>query len=161
MGGTDSKGSRQSIHERKEALPSEWWESFQDNCVLSWALKQGQNIGEQRGEKRALPTRNSTAYVFICVIVWLVALEQRIFKKWWVVLVAQQCQTLCNPKDCSLPVSSVHGNLQAKILEWVATSSSRRSSQHRDWTQVSCLAGRFFTIWGYQGSPTTPRPAGI
>jgi len=80
MGGTDSKGSRQSIHERKEALASEWWESFRDKCVLSSALKQGQNIGEQRGEKTALPTRNSTAYV-ICVIVWLVALEQRIFKK--------------------------------------------------------------------------------
>ena len=46
----------------------------------------------------------------------------------------------CNPTDCSLPGSSVHGVLQARILEWVAVSSSRGSSWPRDWTQVSfCL----------------------
>ena len=59
-------------------------------------------------------------------------------------LVAQSCLTLCNPKDCSLPGSSVHGILQARILEWVAISSSRGSSGTRDQTQVSCFAGRFF-----------------
>ena len=51
--------------------------------------------------------------------------------------------------DCSLPVSSVHGILQARILEWVAISSSRASSQSRDRTHVSSssrAAGRFFTI---------------
>ena len=47
--------------------------------------------------------------------------------------------------DCSLPGSSVHGILQARILEWVAISFSRRSSQPRDWTCVSCIAGGFFT----------------
>ena len=61
--------------------------------------------------------------------------------------VAQSCLTLCNPLDCSPPGSSVHGMLQARILEWVAMPSSRGSSQPRDWTQVSCIAGRFFTIW--------------
>ena len=45
--------------------------------------------------------------------------------------------------DCSPPGSSVHGILQARILEWVAMSSSRGSSWPRDWTQVSCIAGRF------------------
>ena len=40
----------------------------------------------------------------------------------------QSCLTLCNPVDCSLPGSSVHGILQARILEWVAMSSSRESS---------------------------------
>ena len=49
--------------------------------------------------------------------------------------------------DCSLPGSSVYGILQADILEWVAISFSRESSWPRDWTQVSCIAGRFFTIW--------------
>ena len=49
--------------------------------------------------------------------------------------------------DSSLPGSSVHGILQARILEWVAISFSRRSSQPKDWTQVSCIAGRFFTNW--------------
>ena len=47
----------------------------------------------------------------------------------------------------SLPGSSVHGVLQARMLEWVAISFSRRSSQPRNWTQVSCIAGRFFTDW--------------
>ena len=51
------------------------------------------------------------------------------------------------PHDCSPPGSSVHGILQARILEWVAMSSSRESSQPRNWTQVSHIAGGFFTIW--------------
>ena len=61
--------------------------------------------------------------------------------------VAQSCPTLCNPMDCGLPGSSVHGILQARILEWVAIPFSKGSSWPRDWTQVSHIAGRFFTIW--------------
>ena len=60
----------------------------------------------------------------------------------------QSCLTLCNPIDCSLPGSSVHGILQARTLEWVAMPSSRGSSWPRDWTCISCIfciAGRFFT----------------
>ena len=49
--------------------------------------------------------------------------------------------------DCSLPGFSVHGILQARILEWVAISFSRGSSWPRDLTQVSCIAARLFTIW--------------
>jgi len=48
------------------------------------------------------------------------------------VLVAQSCPTLCDPMDCSLPGSSVHGILQARILEWVAIPFSRGSSQSKD-----------------------------
>ena len=59
----------------------------------------------------------------------------------------QSCPTLCNPMNYSLPGCSVHGILQARVLEWVAMPSSRGSSQPRDQTQVSCIAGRFFTIW--------------
>ena len=55
------------------------------------------------------------------------------------------CVWLCDPMDCSLPGSSVHGILQARILEWVAMPSSRGSSQPRDRTQVFYTAGRFFT----------------
>ena len=51
---------------------------------------------------------------------------------WYVSEVAQSCLTLCDPMDCSLPGSSVHGILQAKILEWVAIPFSRGSSQPRD-----------------------------
>ena len=49
--------------------------------------------------------------------------------------------------DCSLLGSSIHGILQARILEWVAISFSRRSSWPRDWTWVSHIVGRCFTIW--------------
>ena len=55
---------------------------------------------------------------------------------------AQSCLTLCDPTDCSPPGSSVHGILQARILEWVAISFSRGSSQLRDQTHiffVSCI----------------------
>ena len=62
------------------------------------------------------------------------------------VLVAQSCLTLCDPMDCSLPGSSVH-RIEARILEWVAIPFSRGSSWPRDRSQVSCIAGRFFTIW--------------
>ena len=62
-------------------------------------------------------------------------------------LVAQSCPTLCNPMGCSPPGSSVHGVLQARMLEWVAVLFSRGSSQPRDQTQVSRIAGGFFTPW--------------
>ena len=52
----------------------------------------------------------------------------------------QLCLTLCDPVDCNPPGSSVHGILQARILEWVAMPSSRGSSQPRDWTHVSCIS---------------------
>ena len=48
--------------------------------------------------------------------------------------VAQPCPTLCNPMDCSLPGSSIHGILQASVLEWIAMLSSRGSSPPRDQT---------------------------
>ena len=49
--------------------------------------------------------------------------------------------------DCSLPGSSIHRIFQTRVLEWVATSFSRGSSQPRDQTRVFCITGRFFTIW--------------
>ena len=83
-------------------------------------------------------------------------------KKWWEVialgdttdqwgrggggLVTKSCPTLCDPMDCS-PPASVHGIFQARILEWIAFSFCRGSSQPRNRTQVSCTAGRFFTYW--------------
>ena len=54
--------------------------------------------------------------------------------------------------DCGPPESSVHGILQAGILEWVAIPFSRGSSQPRDRTQVSCAAGRFFAVWATRGA---------
>ena len=70
------------------------------------------------------------------------------------VLFSQSCLTLCDPMDCSPPGSSIHGIFQARKLKWVAVSSSRGLSQSKDWTQVSCIAGRFFTDWATRGSLT-------
>ena len=67
-------------------------------------------------------------------------------KGWvWVHVQSLSCLTLCDPVDCIPPGSSFQRISQATILEWVAISSSRGSSQPRDQTQVSCLSGRFFT----------------
>ena len=62
--------------------------------------------------------------------------------------VAQSCPTLFDPMDCNLPHSSIQalpGIFQARVWEWVAISFSRGSSQPRNRTQVSCIAGRFFS----------------
>ena len=68
-------------------------------------------------------------------------------------VVTQLCPALYNPMDCRLPGSSVHGILQTRILEWLAIAFSRGSSGPRDWTWVSCIAGRFFTIWTRTANP--------
>ena len=73
------------------------------------------------------------------------------------VLPAQLCPTLCDRMDCSLLGSSVHGILQARILEWVAYPFSRGSSQPmnrpRNRTRVSCIADGFFTNWATKEAP--------
>ena len=63
----------------------------------------------------------------------------------------QSCPTPWDPLDCSPPGSSV----QARILEWVTMPSSRGSSWPSDWTQVSRIAGRFFTFWITREAQTT------
>ena len=62
--------------------------------------------------------------------------------------VAQSCPTLWDPVDYT-----VHGILQARILEWVGFPFFRGSSQPRDWTQVSCIVGGFFTSWATREAP--------
>ena len=67
----------------------------------------------------------------------------------------QSCRTLCDPRNCSLPGSSVHGILQATIPEWVAMPFSRGSSPTRDQTHVSyvsCTGRRSLHHWGHLGS---------
>ena len=63
------------------------------------------------------------------------------------VLVSQSCPTLCDPLDCSPLGSSVHGILQARIVEWVAIPFLRGSSWPKDWIHISHKADRFFTVW--------------
>ena len=67
------------------------------------------------------------------------------------VKVVQSCLTLCNPMDYT-----DHGILQVRILKWVSFPFSRGSSQSRNLTQVSCIAGRFFTSWATREAQTSP-----
>ena len=67
--------------------------------------------------------------------------------------VTQSCPSLCNPMDYSLPGSSILGIFQARVLEWVANSFSRGSSQPRDRIWVSHIAVRCFTIWSTREAP--------
>ena len=87
---------------------------------------------------------------------------QRLFKKikgkdFVVVLVAKSCPTLWDPMDCSPPGSSVYGIFQARILEWVAFSSSKGSFLPRYQTWVSCIGRGFFTT----EPPGKPEDKGI
>ena len=68
-------------------------------------------------------------------------------------LVTQLYLTLCNPMDCNPQAPLSMGILQARILGWVAMPSSRGSSQPWDQTQVSHIAGKFFTIWATKETP--------
>ena len=69
------------------------------------------------------------------------------------VLLSQWCLTICSPMDYSSPGSSVHGILQARILEWGAIPLSRGSSWPRNQTQVSHTVGRFSTVWATREAP--------
>ena len=70
--------------------------------------------------------------------------------------VAQSCPTLCDPTDCSLPGSSVHGIFQAIVLEGIAISFSSGSSWPRDRTRVSRIVDRHFTVWATREVPLQP-----
>ena len=89
------------------------------------------------------------------------SLQRRITSRllrWWVKIICNRhlwkwiwmllgCVWLCDPTDCSLPGSFVHGILQARTLGWVAAPFCRASSQPREWAQIYHIAGRFFSIW--------------
>ena len=70
-------------------------------------------------------------------------------------LVTKLCVTLCHPMDCSPPGSSIHGIFQARILEWVAISFSRGSSQPRDGTHVSCIDRQILYYWATRETPSS------
>ena len=68
------------------------------------------------------------------------------------ILVTKSCRTLCSPMDCSTPGFSVHGTSQARIVDWLAISFSKGSSQPRDPIQDSCIAGGSL-LTSHQRSP--------
>ena len=121
-----------------------------------WRLERNDTPGQWSQSERA-PIEIKDASFFLrlhrnpwlthCVFVLTPQGFISIFLRCVCVLSLQSCPTLCDLMDCSPPGSSVHGILQARIVEWVAMPSSRGSSGPRDQTCVSCIAGGFFTVW--------------
>ena len=107
------------------------WEKAHHKCVFQFWLS-----------LIILPWRNLR---FFLIKVWFEPDHLWLELNCWSIV--QSCLTLCNPVDGSPPSSSIHGILQARILEWVAIPFSRGSSWPRNQTGVSCIAGRFFTSW--------------
>ena len=124
------------------------WKSMESVCVVgrglvwNWSRKEPQHfsfisLGGTQLEHGSQPSENEVK-----------------------VIVAQLCQILCNPMDCSPPGSSVHRTSQARRLEWIAIACSRGSSQPRDRTQVSgtsYITSGFFTIWATREVPSQPK----
>ena len=93
--------------------------------------------------KKLTCSGNNVFYLFSWSFLFILQSFYHLY--WMLVKVAQSCPTLCDPRDCSPPGSSVHRILQDTGLGNLHIS--RGSSQPRDWTQISCTAGRFFTNW--------------
>ena len=113
---------------------------------MAWGSRENGNE-----ELNTMRTFNSSKYWWYCYREWengAVAGEGkvrgRIFGGGWWWFSWYVVSDSCDPTDCTPPDSSVHGILQARILEWVAIFSSRGSSQPRDQALVSCIAGGFF-----------------
>ena len=111
----------------------------------TYAVSRGTD-SSQDGEKRKRMKWQNKQFSVARNRVWGFLFLKKSLKK-VKVLVTQSCPTLCNLMDYSLSGSSIHGILQARILDWAAIPFSRGSSQSGDRTQVSCIAGRFFTVW--------------
>ena len=115
-----------------------WWAAVygvaQSQTGLKWrsSSSSSSSMVQRNLLKTILENNIKIIHIYVCV---------------YVCVCAQSRLTPCDPKDCSPPGSSVRGMLQARKLAWVSNSFSRWSSQPRDGTQVSCNAGRFFTLW--------------
>ena len=130
-----------------------WWEwMFNKGSILLTLLRLFCNLACDLSRKK-----DQVHLREMCVLKWNILYT--FFKSICYVSmsVAQTCLTRCDPMDCSPSGCSVHGILQARILEWVRIPFSRGNSWPRDWTWVSHTAGRFFTIWA-TGKPYIVMP---
>ena len=110
--------------------------------ILEWgAISIPGNLSDPKIEPMFLAYLTLAGRLFTVSASWEAASPKSVC-----VLVAQSCQTLCNPMDCS-PPDSVHEILQARVLEWVTILFSRGSSWPGDRTKLSLIWGKFFTIW--------------
>ena len=97
-------------------------------------------------EKKLISGSSTTGKKEVWILLHYTTLSIRSHACVWAQLL-QLFPAVCNLMDCSQPGSAVHGILQARILEWITVSFSRGSSPLREWTCISCIAGRFFTHW--------------
>ena len=136
--------------------PWKYQQNFRPTLWVRPSWRPAQFQGERRQEEIVWPSLENiihSIYAFVSSFTaclrttgtWSYSLHSLSFLK---VKVAQSCLTLCDPIDYT-----VHGILQARILEWVAVPFSKGSSQPRDRTQVSHIAGRFFTSWATREAP--------
>ena len=104
-------------------------------CWCAFLLEPRSISGRSEGKKRLC---SFAVWLSLCCVLLIQGCPQKVKAQ-----IAQSCLTLC--------YHTVHGILQNRILEWVAFTFSRASSQPRDRSQVSCIAGRFFTSWATRG----------
>ena len=107
--------------------------------------------------KKLIPLQRSSIGPMLMALTGLVTESKLLLLPAYHCLVTNVCSTLFgNPRDYSLPGSSVHGISQVRILEWVTISFSRGSSPPRYWTCVSCIAISWILYLGPQGKPQVP-----
>ena len=107
-------------------------------CILPGEFHgQRSLVGYSSWHHKELDTTEWLTLTYLCTIIY-------IYMK---MKVAQSCPTFCDPMDCNLPGFSARLIIQAWILEWVAIPFSRGSFLPKDRTRISCISGRFFTIW--------------
>ena len=136
--------------------PFSWRHWTKLTSKLSCRSKPGSSItalGVEDKEEEFLGWAFCISFLFLSLFKWHFVISTSGPFYLLKVKVAQSCPTLCDPIDCSPQGSSVHGILQARILEWVAVPFSKGSSQPRDWIHVSHTAGRFFIVWATSEAP--------
>ena len=138
------------MHAHSYELPDPWTGNFGQRTSLTSAwLKLSQNYATSKTMSvQSLSISSLSQVGETWIAIWRLSLPPQVPSPSQVkVLVTQLCLTLCDPMDYSSMGSSVHGILQARILEWAAIPFSRGSSPSWNRTWVSCIAGRFLTVW--------------
>ena len=136
--------------------PFSWRHWTKLTSKLSCRSKPGSSItalGVEDKEEEFLGWAFCISFLFLSLFKWHFVISTSGPFYLLKVKVAQSCPTLCDPIDCSPQGSSVHGILQARILEWVAVPFSKGSSQPRDWIHIFHTAGRFFIVWATSEAP--------
>ena len=125
---------------------------------LGRATTEGPRLGEKWwGQTRKAHCLLMAVFPTIYDILSRLQIDSRNLKDLRVCQSLSHVRVFVTPRTVACQKSSVHGISQARILEWVAISFSRESSQSRDRPWVSCIAGGFFTVWAKGPSKTYPK----